>query len=141
MLKSVGIDNHLQQYVYKFDRIHISKEQKETKYYIYYLNYDDSKDKTGKSVYKTHQRFNYFSYEKIIKACSSWYSSTPNEQFKNCLLVGFTVTYSGIRRAAYLKSNGFFSDGYADYFTTFETISITPYIISKLFKEEGETDI
>ena len=148
MLQTVGIDDHLQQYIYKFNRIHISKEQKETistcfldYKLLYNLNYDDSKDEKGNYVYKSHQKFSFFSYDKIVKACSSWYSYTPNEQFKKCLLVGFTIPYGGIRRAVYLKSNGFFSDGYADYFPTFETIQITQDIISKLFKENGQTDL
>lgn len=148
MLQAVGIYDHQQQYIYKFNRIHISKEQKETisscfldYKLLYELNYDDSKDESGAYVYRSHQRFNYFSYEKIAKACSSWYSYKPNEQFQNCLLVGFTLPYGGIRRAVYLKSNGFFSDGYADYFPTFETIQVSQDIISKLFKDQGETDL
>lgn len=148
MLQTVGIDDseELKPFIYKFDRIRITPEQKETisttflDYKILYsLNYDDSKTPDGNFLYKSNERLGFFSYDKIKMACSSWYSYTPNEQFKKCLLVGFTIPYNNIRRAVYLKANGFFSDGYADYYPTFETIKVTQQDISALFKS-GKLD-
>jgi len=149
MLQTVGIDDseELKPFIYKFDRIRITPEQKETisttflDYKILYsLNYDDSKGPNGNHLYKSNERLSFFSYEKIKKACSSWYSFTPDEQFKKCLLVGFTVPYNNIRRAVYMKANGFFSDGYADYYPTFETIKVTQKDISALFKSDKLDD-
>ena len=61
-------------------------------------------------------------------------------QFKKCLLVGFSQPYNGIRRAIYLKANGYFSDGYADYYPTFETINLNEKIIEKLFNKKYKDD-
>lgn len=153
LIKTVGIDNEDENknIIYKFDRIRVTKEQKETisTTYLDYkiihsLNNDDSliKSSSNETIdqYKRNQKFNFFSYDKIKKGCSSWYSFTPNEQFKKCLLVGFSQPYNGIRRAIYLKANGYFSDGYADYYPTFETIKINEKIIEKLFNKKYKDD-
>ena len=139
---SMGVYDDTERAKYFFERIHITNEQKESialtflNYNIlFHLNNDTSVKVDGTIQYKPSEQFNYFSYEKIVDACSIWKPDGPlqNEQFKHCLLVGFTIPYDNIRRPVYLKPNGFFSDGYADYYPTFETLTINEDILKKLF--------
>ena len=153
IMEASGINNDVAKIKYMFDRVRITKQQTDTigvtflDYNILYnLNNDTTKEE-GKYIYKPSERFNFFSYEKITAVCKKLnikdvlnMNGFQNEQYERCFLVGFTIPYNGIRRPVYLKSNGYFSDGGADYFPTFETITIDKDMLKKISDDTWELE-
>lgn len=154
IMKVSGINNDVAKIKYMFDRVRITKQQTDTigvtflDYNILYnLNNDTTTKEDGKYIYKPSERFNFFSYEKIEAVCKKLgikdvlnMNGFQNEQYERCFLVGFTKHYNGIRRPVYLKSNGYFSDGYSDYFPTFKTITIDGEMLKKISPDTWELE-
>jgi hypothetical protein len=145
IMEASGINNDVAKIKYMFDRVRITKQQTDTigvtflDYNILYNLNNDTTKIDGKFTYKPSERFNFFSYEKIAAVCKKLgikdvlnMNSFQNEQYERCFLVGFTIPYNSIRRPVYLKSNGYFSDGGADYFPTFQTITIDGEMLKKI---------
>ena len=153
IMEATGIDDDVAKIKYMFDRVRITKQQTDTigvtflDYNILYNLNNDTTKIDGKYTYKPSERFNFFSYEKIEAVCKKLgikdvlnMNDFQNEQYERCFLVGFTKPYNGIRRPVYLKSNGYFSDGYADYFPTFETITIDEDMLKKISDDTLELE-
>ena len=149
IMEASGINNDVAKIKYMFDRVRITKQQTDTigvtflDYNILYNLNNDTTKKDGEFTYKPSERFNFFCYEKIAAVCKKLgikdvlnMNGFQNEQYERCFLVGFTIPYYGIRRPVYLKSNGYFSDGGADYFPTFKTITIDEDMLKKI-SEDG----
>jgi hypothetical protein len=149
IMEASGINNDVAKIKYMFDRVRITKQQTDTigvtflDYNILYNLNNDTTKIDGKFTYKPSERFNFFCYEKIEAVCKKLgikdvlnMNGFQNDQYERCFLVGFTKPYDGVRRPVYLKSNGYFSDGGADYFPTFKTITIDEDMLTKISDDE-----
>ena len=135
-----GIYDNEKEMIYLFDRMRISSSQKEQimiNFLDYNVLYELNKDRTvvvetGKSLFRSHQQLGFRDYKQIQNACYTWNKKEFNDEaFKYVLLAGFTAEYNGVRRPVYLKSNGWFSDGYNDYSPTYESFIITKETLQK----------
>lgn len=90
---------------------------------------DEGKDKM---FYHSTERFNFFDYELISKSQSQWLSQIDNYPFKKCFFIGFTLNSPEKNKILpiFLKPDGWYSDGWNNYYPNFETIVITPELLS-----------
>jgi hypothetical protein len=145
IMDATGINNDVEKIKYMFDRVRITKQQTDTigitflDYNILYNLNNDTTKIDDKYKYKPSERFNFFSYEKIA-AVFKKLNFVINDQYERCFLVGFTKPYNDIRRPVYLKSNGYFSDGYVDHFPTFQTITIDEDMLKNISDDTWELE-
>lgn len=145
IMKASGINDDVEKIKYMFDRVRITKQQTDTigvtflDYNILYNLNNDTTKIDDKYIYKPSERFNFFSYDKIAAVCKKR-NIVLDDQYERCFLVGFTIPYYGVRRPVYLKSNGYFSDGYVDYFPTFQTITIDEDMLKQILDDTRELE-
>ena len=139
---ALGIYDDQQDIKYMFDRLRITNLQTTTIEECL-LDYrtlralntdlstytDEGKDKM---FYHSTERFNFFDYELISKSQSQWLSQIDNYPFKKCFFIGFTLNSPEKNKILpiFLKPDGWYSDGWNNYYPNFETIVITPELLS-----------
>lgn len=143
LLNGLGLYDDQEDIKYMFERLRITDLQTKTieecllDYRILRsLNTDLSTYQEGgetKKIYHSNERFNFFDYELIHKSQTEWLSQFDNYPFKKCFLVGFTINSPEKIEILpiFLKPDGWYSDGWNNYYPTFETIQITQKILGK----------